>query len=65
MKSKDRETKNCVYCGEKAEVWTGHVIKGDEIIGAGWCQECLYDKGKIAGFVGHYKKKFGKVKVKY
>lgn len=37
-------TLNCIVCLKKAEVWTGHVLRGSskEKITAGWCKEHLH-----------------------
>lgn len=44
----------CVIClKEQALFWSGHVLKGDKHILAGWCAKCV----KPEGFLGHYKKK--------
>lgn len=32
-----RSTDKCIVCLAKAETWTGHVMRGKEIVLAGWC----------------------------
>lgn len=60
MKTKNtqKETKNCVYCGNAAKFWSCHVIVGKtgEKLVAGWCSQGCRD---ALGFVGHYKKWMG------
>ena len=52
----NKETKNCVLCFKKANIWTGFILKNGEKILAGWCSEkCLKDNA----FKGHYKKEMG------
>lgn len=46
------QTRQCVRCKKrKATQWSGHVLRGNTAIIAGWCAVCMQYKG----FVGHYK----------
>ncbi len=58
------ETVNCVQagCTNKATIWTGHILRGDEPILAGWCDlhrtvaDSLPDlAGDKQGYVRDYK----------
>ena len=49
------QTKRCVYCLKKpAKIWTGHVIRGKEVIVAGWCSRKCQNKGSQPGYSGRY-----------
>lgn len=37
MSNEVQHTKNCIVCGVKADMWTGHVLNRDKKIIAGWC----------------------------
>lgn len=34
-----RMTRNCIVCLRPAESWSGHILRGHEIVIAGWCRK--------------------------
>ena len=56
-----KETKNCIICGDEAELWCGYVLdkKGIKIM-AGWCRE--HKPSKFNGYSGKWEKGMGKQK---
>jgi len=54
-----RHTKHCVYCGERAAMWCGHVLRDGKPVIAGWCEK---HSPRPDGFVGHFKKWMGELK---
>ena len=54
------ETKNCITCNRKAEIWTGHVVTKDgEKVIAGWCKK-HYNQMRNNGLFGRWRKCMGK-----
>lgn len=37
-----KQTSNCIICGVKAKYWSGHVLKSNEKITAGVCEQHKY-----------------------
>jgi len=61
------QTKNCIICGEKAIMHTGHVLtKKHKSVIAGFCAEHKNTEckqfGGIPGCFGFYQKFMGKIK---
>lgn len=57
-------TNNCIQCSSKATVWTGHVLKGKQMITAGWCKDHLHQSENMnlmkgAGCFGEHKSEYG------
>ena len=59
-------TENCIVCGKKAEIFTGHVLRGTrrEMVTAGWCKEHINKSEDItlmegAACFGKWKPEYG------
>jgi len=56
MSKEHRCTNKCVRCLKPAKFWSGHVLKNNRKIIAGWCSiRC----SEAPGFVGLWKKEMG------
>jgi hypothetical protein len=62
------ETTNCIHCFAAATCWTGHVVKGDVHVIAGWCKPCHaadeklpinVPPGKTLGYSGEWRPEYG------
>ena len=57
-----KQTSKCVYCGKDAVIFCGHVLRGKEMIIAGWCKRHGNQSKIPSGFSGQWKKSLGAVK---
>ncbi len=54
------KTANCIICLEKATSYTGHVLKGDDKVTAGWCDKhAANGRNLMTALVGGYIDAFG------
>lgn len=51
-----RQPLNVFYCGKKASVWCGYILRGNKKITAGWCfrHEPNRNLVRLVGFYGHW-----------
>ena len=57
-------TQNCIHCGQEAKIFTGHVLRGKEMITAGWCKDHIhisddFTKMQSPGCFGNWELKYG------